>query len=280
MKRINHKLVAIFLIIFIFLPFWGYLAFSKKNGVSGLTNMNSKSCGECHSSNPGPNVIISLQSDSNLNNIPPQTRIKFTLTANLPNAKVSGIDVAVKNQVNGTQNVGTLTPETNSGLKILNGEITHSSPINCSNSQITYNFFWTAPQTEGSYFLQGAVLMGNGNGKEDSGDLWNWLQPVELKVKTTSNVENNGESKNKSILFFDNTKGKFSLLLPAEQLNKIDLFKVVDLHGKEITTLNYIGNNSLPQQFEALQDLLPNGIYFVVIKTGNKTYFEEFFVEK
>jgi len=96
MKRINHKLVAIFLIIFIFLPFWGYLAFSKKNGVSGLTNMNSKSCGECHSSNPGPNVIISLQSDSNLNNIPPQTRIKFTLTANLPNAKVSGIDVAVK----------------------------------------------------------------------------------------------------------------------------------------------------------------------------------------
>jgi len=36
---------------------------------------------------------------------------------------------------------------------------------------------------------------------------------------------------------FDNTKGKFSLLLPAEQLNKIDLFKVVDLHGKEITTL-------------------------------------------
>lgn len=280
MKRINHKLVAIFLIIFVCLPFLGYLAFSKKNGVSGLTNMNSKSCGECHSSNPSPNVIISLQADSDLNNIPPQTRIKFTLTANLPNAKVSGIDVAVKNQVNGTQNVGTLTPETNSGLKILNGEITHGSPINCSNSQITYNFYWTAPQTEGSYFLQGAVLMGNGNGKEDSGDLWNWLQPVELKVKTTSNVENNGEVKNKNILFFDNTKGKFSLLLPAEQLNKIDLFKVVDLYGKEITTLNYIGNNSLPQQFEALQDLLPNGIYFVVIKTGNKTYFEKFFVEK
>jgi len=126
-------------------------------------------------------------------------------------------------------------------------------------------------------------------------NFWNWSQKLQRKLNQSSkrrfhnrhdptriraNVENNGEVKNKNILFFDNTKGKFSLLLPAEQLKKIDLFKVVDLYSKEITTLNYIGNNSLPQQFEALQDLLPNGIYFVVIKTGNKTYYEKFFVEK
>lgn len=266
----------------ILLPLIVLFSFAKKNGITGVTNSNAKSCGECHAPSPSNSVVFSINSDIDLNNIPPNTRIKFTLTSSYPSAKVSGTNIAVKNAINGTQNVGTLSPEMNSGLKLKNSELTHSSPNNCLNGEFTYNFYWTSPQDEGTYYLQAAVLMGNGNGKEDANDVWNWIQPVQITVKNQPSTANDNISINSQtkFLYFEPSSNKFTINIPSDKIGELSSIQIFDLQGKEIFSLNQKSQASINTEFSSIQEILPSGVYLITYNFLKEKYIEIFLLNK
>ncbi len=279
-KYTEIKLFFCFLLIFI--PLISFTTFAKKKGITGMTNSNTKSCGECHSPSPNPNIVFSLKSDIDLNSIPTNTKVKFTLTGNYPSAMVSGVNIAVKNNINGAQNIGTLSPEINSGLKLQNGELTHSSPLSCTHGEIIYYFYWTSPQTEGTYYLQAAILMGNGNGKEDANDVWNWIQPVQLQVQNQPASVNNDftNSSENLLLRFDASINKYLLVIPQEKISELNSIRIFNTQGKEIFTSMYQSPKNNNAEFFSIQETLPNGVYLMIFNFLKENYIEKFIINK
>jgi len=52
---------------------------------------------------------------------------------------------------------------------------------------VTFEFTWTAPRTEGTYYLHAIANAVNRNGGT-SGDEWNWLDPIEITVSPSVSV--------------------------------------------------------------------------------------------
>jgi PKD repeat protein len=71
-------------------------------------------------------------------------------------ASNAGLDVAVS--------AGTIIDTNANGTRILNGELTMSSPNPVSNNTISWTFDWQAATAPGTYTIYAAVLSGNGTG--------------------------------------------------------------------------------------------------------------------
>ncbi|MDQ1266557.1 MAG: Choice-of-anchor protein [Bacteroidota bacterium] len=161
-------------------------AVSRQNGITGETSP-SGGC-SCHSSSPSSNTTLAVTSQSGSFNIEAGATETFTITVSNSGRPAAGIDIAVKTTQTGETNIGALSPETGSGLQLLNNELTHSSPKNINGGTVSFTFSWTAPTTAGTYYLRAAANAVNGNGSPDNGDQWNRMTIQALNVTAASSV--------------------------------------------------------------------------------------------
>ncbi|MGB9852702.1 MAG: choice-of-anchor V domain-containing protein [Candidatus Kapaibacteriota bacterium] len=264
------KTMAIFSVILIAttLFFANNFLYAKKNGIVGKTNSNSRSCGECHSANPSPNVLVSFNSEKGSFDVTPGEKIKIILNIQNQNGRTAGCNIAVKNQINGNVNVGTLEPAANSGCYMSKSELTHSQPKSFSNGTATFEFFWTAPNTPGTYYLQAVGLASNGNGKEDAGDIWNFAPVQAINVTTPSSVETKEENdfiinSNQNIFISSN------LSFTEEQITKMTSpIIIVSADGRIVNTLDPKTEN-INKAFANL----PDGVYIITLTFEKKRQF-------
>ncbi len=151
---------------------------------SGITGQTYQGC-TCHGSQ-NSNTTVSAISQSGSWTF--QTGSTNTITIRVANSGYSyaGTNIAVKSTQNGETNVGTLTPNTGSGLQSANGELTHTQPKNYTGSA-SFDFTWTAPSTPGTYYLRAAGNAVNNN-NQNTGDQWNLMTTQEITVVAPTEI--------------------------------------------------------------------------------------------
>lgn len=156
---------------------------------AGIVGRTISGC-SCHSVDPNAEAIVSHNLTSNSITVASGETISITAYvahASLPSA---GINISVKDTNN--NNIGTFTA--GAGLRLLNGELTHSSPQSISGSprRAQFLFQWTAPTTPGTYSLRMAGLASDNN-LSATGDCWNFLSvPLTIIVPGIETVSPNG----------------------------------------------------------------------------------------
>lgn len=242
---------------------------AKKKGKTGATNSNSKSCGECHAASPNSNILVTISSETGSFELEPGAKVKFTLKINSPSGVVSGCNIAVKTALNGNILAGTLEPVDGS-LYISNNELTHTQPKPLSNGITLYDFFWTAPQQPGDYYLQAVALSANGDNKKDNGDIWNFAQTQVIKVKSPNTVEFDNFAK--PIAIYPNPFKSNSKII----INNIEIYQKI----KNIIVLNQNGQivSNIGNDVEVLKNVvnkLSTGVYFLQFIIDGKIFTEK-----
>jgi hypothetical protein len=167
-------------------------ALASGSGITGRTNQGtfSSGCATCHGGAPNTATEIRvLQAVDGKVAVKPGETVELSVVVAHPTNNRAGVNIAVKRTENGALNVGQLTAV--AGLRALAGsqELTHIGPRQMSGGQAVFTFRWTAPQDEGTYFLQAVGNAVNGNSSADGGDAWNYLTPVQLVVSNPTSVE-------------------------------------------------------------------------------------------
>lgn len=165
---------------------------ANSSGVARRAVLTSAGCGPsgCHgaSANVRTSVRVDgLASGSDLSVIAGQV-LEMTIAVNHPSAAAAGLNVAVRTELNGTVNAGTLEPYASSQLRQQGGELVHSTPKTFVGGTATFAIRWTAPTEPGTYYLHAVANAVNRNGSPDIGDQWNWMQPVKIVVTTSTTV--------------------------------------------------------------------------------------------
>lgn len=245
-------LASFFLSLIIFAATFSFLsAFSDGN--TGRTKKNSSAgCGSCHIFNPAITGSITGYDTVYINNIYQNFYLNI-----IPNSATGslGCDIAVAR--------GTLGVVSGSGLKLSNGELTHSSPLTNTNPK-NIQFVYTAPATQGTdtifanvcRFYQGS---------------WNWIPNKILIVKNPSSGIINNETPLKFYLS-QNYPNPFN---PVTKINygitKSSIVKIVvyDVLGNEVAILvnEYQKPGNYFVDFNASH--LSSGIYPYKIQTEN-----------
>lgn len=268
----NRKATILYLLIVIFLAFSINLSlFSKKKGIVNRTNTNSVSCGECHSAVPDPSITLELISETGNFVVEPGNKIKITLKMTTTKGVTSGCNIAVKTMENGNQTAGTLEPFPNSGLILSKNELTHSTPKPIVNGTVTFDFYWNAPTTPGTYYLQAVALAANGNNKEDNNDVWNFAPVQQLIVQAASKVETDNPPKIFSISLAPEKDKAIVKINDYSLFIKLDNIWIVNLYG-----MVYKIYEKSPEGFASLVNSLPSGLYFLHYQLDGKTFTEKF----
>ncbi|HLP27010.1 MAG TPA: choice-of-anchor V domain-containing protein, partial [Candidatus Didemnitutus sp.] len=132
---------------------------ASNNGKVARTAFNSAGCGTCHATGASTAVTVSVPgSTGNTRTATPgQTLNLSVLVAHAGTGRVAGVNIAVKTDLNGTTDAGTLTAG-GTGLQVkMSGtarELTHTAPKTMAGNQAQYDFTWTAPTTPGTYYLR------------------------------------------------------------------------------------------------------------------------------
>ncbi len=243
---------------------------AKRNGKTGATNNNSKSCGDCHSANPNSNVTVTLTSEKGSFEVEPESKTKFTLTISTPSGNSAGCNIAVKTQLNGNSLAGTLEAINGSGLALSQKELTHTQPKAISSGKASFDFFWIAPKEPGDYYLQAVALAANGNNSPDNGDIWNFAQTQVIKVKSPNSVEYDNFSKPISI--YPNPFNSNSNII----INNIEIYQKIE----NIIVLNHNGQivSNFGNDLEVLKNAvnkLSTGVFFLQFLIDGKTFTEK-----
>jgi hypothetical protein len=255
----------ILLISSILLISFGY-SNAKPNGITGLTSSTSKGC-NCHSSSKNTDVVLSLTSSTGSFTVEPNSTTTFTITINKTSAVVSGIDIAVKSSLTDETNVGTLSAINGEGLKLSNGELVHSSPKKMSNGNVSFSFKWTAPSQEGTYYLRAISLAANGDGKENSADVWNWLTPQIINVQKSSSVSETGTD---AVKIMPNPfKDNVFIDLSSYSQHNISNLEIIDQLGNEIKTFDKNSTQIIWDCHDNAGKGISKGFYYLVIEFKN-----------
>jgi len=163
-------------------------ALASSGGITGQTRFNGTGCGSCHGQTSSASTTLRVRQavDNKITVARGQTIELEVIVANATRP-FAGINLGVKSTLNGTQNSGVLTAITGAGLRKLSNELTHSSPKAMSSGETSFTFTWTAPDEDGVHFLHASGNAVNRNGNSE-GDLWNYLQPVEISVSGVNSV--------------------------------------------------------------------------------------------
>jgi hypothetical protein len=166
------------------------VALADKKGETGRTATNL-GCGsaQCHGTSSSQSTSVTFSSNSGSFTVAPGGKLVITVIVAHPTQAAAGFDAAIKTTANGSTNAGTLTTSS-TDCKVANNEVTHTAPKAMSNGKAEFTFTWTAPATEGTYFLRAVGNAVNGDDRADADDLWNWATPVPIIVKQASGVEN------------------------------------------------------------------------------------------
>lgn len=169
-------------------------AFASSSGVFGYTAFGCGG-GQCHGTSPTPaTTLICREAEGGTSIlIAPGSSRTFTVSLSNPTTGLThaGVNIAVKTTVSGSSNGGTLAVA--SGQQDLRrstgtGEIAHERPRALVDGGADFQVTWTAPTTEGIFYLRAAGNAVNRDGQPSSADKWNVMVPVELIVSNEASV--------------------------------------------------------------------------------------------
>jgi len=136
----------------------------------GVTGRSTTGCGSCHGASASSSVAASFTASAST--VAPGGTVDIDFTVSESSMAEGGLDVAASG--------GSLAAGSNNQLR--SGEITHASPQAFSGGQVSFDFTWTAPSSEGSYTLTGAGNAVNGDNRSSSADRWALASNLVLTV--------------------------------------------------------------------------------------------------
>jgi hypothetical protein len=160
---------------------------AEPSGYAGRTSTSSAGCGSCHGSLANSATTVQLQAGTSTT-VAPGSTTSFTIVVAHASQRVAGVGIAVRTTPTGAVAAGTLAAINGQMTRLRQGEITHAAPKAMQNGQATFTFQWTAPSQEGTYYMQAIGNACNGNGGEDAGDTWAFMEPVAITVTTATSV--------------------------------------------------------------------------------------------
>ena len=241
------------------------VVFADPNGKAGRL-LNNVGCGDCHG-NISSATTVTMTSKSGSFTIAPGGKLELTAVVAHTSKPSSGINLGVKESSTSNTNAGTLEVITGQYLKKSGSELTQSSPKPMTNGKAEYSFNWIAPTKTGTYYLLAVGNAVNGNGREDSGDNWNYMTPIAITVTTSTGIEEANTIADFSI-FPNPVVNEGTLKFSLKNADNVSV-EFSDILGK--TLLQYSlgdlpeGNHSI-----SLHDniaVLNSGHYFITLRT-------------
>lgn len=228
------------------------LIYSYPNGVSGFTMKSGTTGCYCHgSSSSTVNVVINGPSTLKTGETG-----NYTVTISGGSGTAVGTDIAASN--------GTLA-NSDANLKVLNGELTQTSPKSFSGGKYIFSFKYTAPSTSGTQ-----ILYANGVSVKPQ---WNFAPNFSVNVQSATDVEENSQT----ILSYSlgqnypnpfNPATVISYSLPKQSTVKLAVYNSI---GQEVKTLfsgiQAAGSHAV--NFDGTG--LTSGIYFYSIEAKSET---------
>jgi hypothetical protein len=241
MKKVFNprKVVAIVIMLLSF----SILIYAYHNGISGRTKKGSTPGCTCHGSTPSQDVLVTINGPDTL--VPGQTA-NYNVTITGGPLVRAGTD--------------------SSDLKILNSELTHSTPKAPDSGVVTFKFTYTAPLDGGEQ-----TIYANGNSvnfnSANTGDKWNFAPNKTIQVIAPTEAENK-----QTILSYRleqnfpnpfNPSTTINFVIPKSSFVNLSVYnilgrKVATLFNEEKTAGNYQVN------FDASS--LASSIYFYKIQ--------------
>jgi hypothetical protein len=236
-------------------------AYSSSTGIAGRTLLSTTPGCSCHNPLPTTSVAVSITGPATLL---PGAVGSYTVNVTDAVGTTGGVDIAAS--------AGTLSTAS-SGLKVLSGEIVHSSPRPVPS---TYTFAFMAPPGAGIVTLAATA-------KGTDFTAWNnapnftitvtaatAVKPDPLSAPTVFELEQNYPNP-----FNPTTNIRFSI--PETQHATLAIF---DLQGREIALL--VNSTLVPGTYSATWDAknVPSGVYFYRLKAGNFTMTKKLLVQK
>ena len=243
------------------------VAFADPNGKTGRTSTMTQGCADCHGPNAGAAVTLTLEGPRKME---PGQLATFKFIVGHASNPSAGVSVAIRKTPTGTgDGAGTLAAVTGAGLRLRGtgaaAELTQSAPKLMSNKSAEFAFTWTAPTTPGTYYVQAVANAVNGNGRNDAGDDWTFLQPVEIIVESATSV--NEELAALSTIF-PNPCASTEILNIGTEITGVSQVQLVNASGQIVLDeMMDISNGALPKPLAGL----PRGVYFIVVRNGSIT---------
>jgi len=217
-------IIYILILAVIVILSYGYAA-----GITGRTKKNGFTAGcDCHGSAPFNNVSVTITGPDTVG--PGQT-VNFLLNISGGPLVRGGTDIAVSR--------GILNLISGSGLREIDGELTHEFPKAPSQGSVSFQFSYTAPPAEGM-----DTIFANGNSVNFDllpyNDNWNFAQNKILTIKNPIGIISNNKHVVKSFNLEQNYPNPFN---PATKI-KLSIHEkvyvilsVYDVYGREVQRL-------------------------------------------
>ena len=253
-----------FLLALAFISFIGYANIDYLHGIVGLTLRDGGIGCICHNFSPDDSVTVWIEGpDSVFRGTSRQYKIFMTGGA----AVAGGFNIA--------SNFGTLD-SVDTLTQILFGELTHTSPNQFINDTVSWNFFYTAPDTILTDTIYSVGNSVNGDSIPGSYDKWNFGENFAIHVLDYPvNVNDENPGLTDFVLYQNypnpfNPKTVISYQLPV---NSNVTLKVFDILGNEVAVLvnEYHSSGKYEVEFfpESSTQQPASGIYLYQLKTDN-----------
>jgi hypothetical protein len=254
----SSKKTTIYFVMF--LAVTAFLSYGYFAGISGRTKKGGFTAGcECHGETPFSNVNVVI---SGPDTISPGETVNFFLSINGGPLTRGGTDIAVTR--------GVLNTLTGSGLRKLDGELTHEQPKAPVSGNVSFPFSYTAPLVEGT-----DTIFANGNSVNFDmlpyNDKWNFANnkilvikhPIGIQIISSETPGSFGLEQNYPNPF--NPTTKIRIYIPAFSYVSLIIY---DISGKEAAVL--LRDNLRPGGYEVEWDAgnQPGGVYFYRISAG------------
>ncbi|MCX6146983.1 MAG: immunoglobulin domain-containing protein [Candidatus Kapabacteria bacterium] len=192
MKRNKNK-IRLFLIFLLILE----ISLSLKSGTKGQTHQTNIGCGAnpCHRGIADPLTEIFITSKSGFK-VAPNQSVDITIRVKNSSFSFAGINAGVKISSASPANIGTIS-NLGTGCQLVDGEFTHTEPMQFIGDGYDFTFTWTAPLEEGQYYIQVSALAVNNNGNQ-YGDIWNTASQ-KITVTSGESIEINNFNNSESV---------------------------------------------------------------------------------
>lgn len=274
MNKPFYNVYFLFTLIFIYIISTAFDPL-RNTGIAGFTGSPSEqTCiSNCHNtyalnSGAGSVTISATPAFTNNQYVPGQV---YTVTVHVAqtNIRLFGFGFEALNASN--TNAGTLSTSGFSSVQLKTSSLGRTNVVHTTNggSSTTmakdFNFSWTAP-TSGNVTLYAAGNACNGN-NSDSFD-YVYTTSLALTPQIAAGLQMENISQNPEIIF---SKQNNILALKYSAQNELVQLNLVSLNGSKIILKNNVENGIQTENID-LTSFNVNGIYFVVMQIGKKTF--------
>lgn len=252
---------------------------ANSGGVSRRAVLTSNGCGPsgCHGGSASTSTtvrVVGLADAADLRVVAGQS-IDITIAVGNALAVATGVNIAVKTELNATMNSGTLTTKPGSGLTRLNSELTHSTPKSFADGVAEFTFSWTAPVQADTVFLHAIANAVNRNGSPDQGDKWNWMQPVRIIIEPASSVAESSPDVHTLDLRPVPSHGDVAITIPESARGEEYAMLVIDPAGVIVHRSTVHAGGAVVVAWDGRMANgvhAPNGSYVVVLQNERRVF--------